>query len=49
MAFLELQVSQTQDNVPLRAANAMIPELSARDFMLKRNLPNLKFIFNIPD
>ena len=46
---LELQASQTQDNVPLRAANAMIPELSARDFTLKRNLSNLKFIFNIPD
>jgi len=27
----------------------MIPELSARDFTLKRNLSNLKFIFNIPD
>jgi len=46
---LELQASQTQDNVPLRAANAMIPELSARGFTLKRNLSNLKFIFNIPD
>ena len=46
---LELQASQTQDNVPLRAANAMIPELSARDFTLKRNLSHLKFIFNIPD
>ena len=46
---LELQASQAQDNVPLRAANAMIPELSARGFTLKRNLFNLKFIFNIPD
>ena len=46
---LEFQASQTQDNVPLRAANAMIPELSARYFTLKRNLSHLKFIFNIPD
>ena len=46
---LEFQASQTQDNVPLRAANAMIPELSARDFTLKRNLSHLKFIFNILD
>jgi hypothetical protein len=30
-------------------ANDMIPELAARDFTLKRNLSNLKFVFNIPD
>jgi hypothetical protein len=46
---LELQASQTRDNVPLLAANDMIPELSARDFTLKRNLSNLRFIYNLPD
>ncbi|MCH9017682.1 MAG: hypothetical protein IIB89_07990, partial [Chloroflexi bacterium] len=44
---LELQAAETQDNTPLKAANAMIPELRARDFTLKRNLSNLQFIFNI--
>jgi DNA replication protein DnaC len=46
---LELLASQTRDNVPLRAANDMIPELRARNFTLKRNLSNLKFIYNLPD
>jgi len=46
---LELLASQTPDNVPLRAANDMIPELRARNFTLKRNLSNLKFIYNLPD
>lgn len=44
---LELQAAEAQDNTPLIAANAMIPELRARDFTLKRNLSNLQFIFNI--
>ena len=46
---LELQSAETRDNSPLNAANDMIPELSARDFTLKRNISNLKFLFNIPD
>jgi len=46
---LELLASQTRDSVPLRAANDMIPELRARNFTLKRNLSNLKFIYNLPD
>ena len=46
---LELLASQTRDNVPLRAANDMIPELRARNCTLKRNLSNLKFICNLPD
>ncbi len=46
---LELQAAETRDNVSVRAANAMIPEINARGFTLKRNLSNLKFIFNIPE
>ena len=46
---LELQAAETRDNVSVRAANAMIPEINARGFTLKRNLSKLKFIFNIPE
>ena len=46
---LELQAAETQNNFPLMTANDMIPELGARDFTLKRNISNLKFIFNIPN
>ncbi len=45
---LELRAAEQQNNAPLTLANAMIPELSARDFNLKGNISNLKFIFNIP-
>jgi hypothetical protein len=46
---LELRAAEAQDNVPLNAANAMIPELGARDFTLKRNMSNLRFIYHLPD
>ena len=46
---LELRAAETQNNSPLNAANAMIPELRARDFTLKRNLSNLRFIFNLAE
>ena len=46
---LELQAAENQNNTPQNAANDMIPELTARDFTLKRNISNLKFVFNIPD
>ena len=35
------------DNANVVAANAMIPEINAREFTLQRNLSSLQFIFNL--
>ena len=44
---LELQAAEQQSNSLLAQANAMIPELTARNFNLNRNISNVEFIFNI--
>ena len=46
---LELQAAEAMDNSKVVAANAMIPEINARDFTLKRNLSNLQFILNLDE
>ena len=45
---LELRAAQAQDGAFQNAANDMIQELIARDFTLKSNMDNLRFILNIP-
>ena len=44
---LELDAAKALDNGPLIAANKMIPEINARDFIFKRNISNLEFLFNL--
>ncbi|MED5588969.1 MAG: hypothetical protein VX581_09000 [Chloroflexota bacterium] len=44
---LELLAAQAQDGAFKNASNDIIQELIARDFSLKRNMHNLRFIFNI--
>lgn len=46
---LELRAAEDRDNTLLAMANDMIPELTARNFNLSRNLASLKFVFNLPD
>jgi hypothetical protein len=43
-----LEAAEDQNNTALMAANSLIPEFGARDFTLKRNISNLRFVFNIP-
>jgi hypothetical protein len=46
---LEFKYADTLDDSYRIAGNAMIPEIDARDFTLKRNLSNLKFILNLEE
>lgn len=46
---LEFKHADTLDDSYRIAGNAMIPEIDARDFTLKRNLSNLKFILNLEE
>lgn len=46
---LELRAAEDRDNNLLAMANDMIPELTARNFNMNRNLASLKFVFNLPD
>ena len=46
---LELQHAEDRDDSKRVAANAMIPEIDAREFLLNRNKSNLKFHLNLED
>lgn len=44
---LEFQYADTLDNAKRSAANAMIPEINARKFLLQRSMSNLQFILHL--
>ena len=44
---LEFNHANTLEDSFRLAANAMIPEINARDFLLQRSISNLQFIFNL--
>ncbi|MDA0263052.1 MAG: hypothetical protein O3A93_02065 [Chloroflexi bacterium] len=46
---LELESAETQSNDSLFLANAMIPEVNARFFLLRSSISNLRFVFNLSE
>jgi hypothetical protein len=44
---LELLSAESQNNAPLAAANATIPEIHARDITFQQNMSRLQFVFNL--
>ncbi len=44
---LEFQHADTLEDAKRVAANAMIPEINAREFLFKRNLSNLEFVLHL--
>ncbi|NQW22879.1 MAG: hypothetical protein HQ475_05480 [SAR202 cluster bacterium] len=46
---LEFQHADTRDDIKRVQANLMIPEIDARELLLKRNLSNLQFVLHLRD
>lgn len=44
---LEFQHADTRDDVYRVAANAMVPEVNAREFLFRRNMSNLQFVLHL--